>query len=204
MGKEAVGSMVVFVGGRPSRADYRRFRIKTVEGIDDYKMMREVIRRRYGRAIEEKQELTDLVIIDGGKGHLSAAKAQLEELGLKDLPVVSIAKQHEYIFKPDREAPFVFSPTSPFLHLVRHIRDEAHRFAITYHRMLHKKEAMISRLDSIPGVGRVTKEKMLKRIGSVAKIRGMTETELAERAGLSEKIARSVLEALRNAPPPAP
>lgn len=201
MGKEAVGSMVVFVDGRPSRADYRRFRIKTVEGIDDYKMMREVLRRRYGRAIEEKQTLTDLVIIDGGKGHLSAAKAELDDLGLKDLPVISIAKQHEYIFKPDREAPFVFSPTSPFLHLVRHIRDEAHRFAITYHRMLHKKEAMISRLDSIPGVGRVTKEKILRKIGSVTRVRTMTETELATRAGLTEKTARKVLDALKASTP---
>jgi excinuclease ABC subunit C len=197
-GKEAVGSMVVFVDGEPSRSDYRRFRIKTVSGIDDYLMMQEVIRRRYSRAIEEKQMLTDLVIIDGGKGHLGAAKKILDELGLGDLPIISIAKQHEHLFKPDREVPFVFPQSSPFLHLVRHIRDEAHRFAITYHRKLHKKEAMVSLLDEVPGVGPVTKYKILKRVGSLVKVRTMTEKELSEKAGLNEKTAQRVLEALRN------
>ena len=142
-GSEAVASMAVFVDGKPARGEYRKFRIKTVKGIDDYRMMQEVLRRRYTRVLDEKSSLPDLVVIDGGKGHLSAAHAQLKELGLADLPLVSIAKQHEYIYSPGRMAPYVFSPTSSHLALIRRLRDEAHRFAITYHRKLHRK-AMIA------------------------------------------------------------
>ncbi|MBI3252302.1 MAG: excinuclease ABC subunit UvrC [Candidatus Omnitrophica bacterium] len=141
-GEEAVGSMVVFVSGEPARSGYRRFRIRTVTGIDDYRMMREVVRRRYARLLNEKKTLPDLVVIDGGKGHLSAAKNVLDELGLKNLPVISIAKQHEHLFKPGREAPFIFPQSSPILQLVQRLRDEAHRFAIRYHRHLRKKEGL--------------------------------------------------------------
>ena len=195
MGQEAVGSMVVFVNGEPARSDYRRFRIKTVKGIDDYSMMREVIRRRYGRATEETT-LPDLVVIDGGKGHLGVVKAELDALGLTELPVVSIAKQHEHLFKPGREMPYVFPLSSPFLHLVRHLRDEAHRFAISYHRRLHKKEAIVSLLDAIPGVGPATRAKLLKKAGSVKKIAAMNVEELMERGQVSEKTARRILESL--------
>ncbi|HTL70751.1 MAG TPA: excinuclease ABC subunit UvrC [Candidatus Eisenbacteria bacterium] len=200
-GSEAVGSMVVFIDAKPARSEYRKFRIRTVQGIDDYQMMREVIRRRYARAIEEKQALTDLVVIDGGKGHLSAAKKELNALKLESLPVISIAKQHEYIFTPDREAPHIFSPTSPFLHLIRHLRDEAHRFAITYHRRLHKKEALVSILDGIRGVGPVTRQRLMKRVGGAKKIAAMPEEELAEKAGIPPAAARRILEALRASGP---
>ena len=195
-GREAVGSMVVFVDGRPHRAGYRRFRIRTVTGIDDYQMMREVVRRRYGKALAGKQTLPDLVVIDGGKGHLSAAKAELERLGLQDLPMISIAKQHEHLFSPEREGPHIFSAASPVLGLIRYLRDEAHRFAITYHRRLHKTEALISRLDEVPGVGPKTRQKLLARIGSPTKIRTLSEGELAERGHLDRKTARRVLEFL--------
>lgn len=195
MGQEAVGSMVVFVDGEPARAEYRRFRIRTVTGIDDYGMMREVIRRRYGRALEEKRSVPDLVVIDGGKGHLSAAKAELDALGLVELPVISIAKQHEHLFKPGREAPYVFPLSSPFLHIVRHLRDEAHRFAITYHRRLHKKEAIVSLLDAIPGVGPVTRARLLKKAGSVRRIASMSIEQLMEKGRVGEKTARAILEA---------
>lgn len=196
MGQEAVGSMVVFVDGEPARSDYRRFRIKTVKGIDDYRMMREVISRRYGRAVAEKTPLPDLVVIDGGKGHLGVAKAELDALGLTELPIISIAKQHEHLFKPGRETPYVFSLSSPFLHLIRHLRDEAHRFAITYHRRLHKKEAIVSLLDGVPGVGPVTRAKLLKKAGSVKKIAAMSVEELMERGTVTEQIARRILETL--------
>lgn len=137
-GKEAVGSMVVFIDAKPSRENYRRFKIRTVEGIDDYEMMREVIRRRYTRVLEEKQPWPDLVVIDGGKGHLAAAKKELDRLGFKTLPILSIAKQHEHLFLPARETALILPQNSPVLQLIQHLRDEAHRFAITYHRKLHR------------------------------------------------------------------
>ncbi len=140
-GRESVGSMVVFSDGEPSRRDYRRFRIRSVEGIDDYRMMCEVVRRRYERVLREGLKRPDLILIDGGKGHLSAVKGQLEAMGLADQPILSIAKQHEIVFSPARTAPYVLSPSSPTLQMIRHLRDEAHRFAISYHRRLHRKEA---------------------------------------------------------------
>ena len=143
-GKEAVASMVVFIGGKPARSAYRKFRIRTVQGIDDYQMMKEVIRRRYSGSLADKTPRPDLIVIDGGKGHLSAAKNELENLGLSDLPVVSIAKQHEHIFSPGRANPHVLGPTSAALQLMRHLRDEAHRFAIRYHRSLHRKKVLQS------------------------------------------------------------
>ena len=196
-GREAVGSMVVFVEGKPARQDYRRFRIRTVEGIDDYRMIREVVRRRYSRLLEEKKALPDLVVIDGGKGHLTSAKKELDALGLADLPVISIAKQHEHLFKHESDRPIIFPQNAPLLHLLQYLRDEAHRFAIGYHRRLHKKEALMSLLDRIPGVGPKTRERLLKKVGSVQKIASLSERELGERAGLSGSKARVILQTLR-------
>ncbi len=142
-GKEAVGSMVVFEEGEPLKRDYRRFRVKTVSGIDDYRMMREVVKRRYAGTLSEKLPKPDVVLIDGGKGHLGAAQKAMEEIH-SDLPLLSIAKQHEIIFSPKRETPYILPPTSPALQMIRHLRDEAHRFAITYHRKLHLKAALAS------------------------------------------------------------
>jgi excinuclease ABC subunit C len=196
MGKEAVGSMVVFMNGRPARSEYRLFRIRTVRGIDDYEMMREVVRRRYTRVLAEKQRLPDLILIDGGKGHLAAAKKELDALDLKDLPVISIAKQHEHIFTPGKETPFVFPLSSPILHLVQNLRNEAHRFAISHFRRLHKKEAMVSALDSIPGIGPKTREKLLRKFGSVSRIKKLSEEELVSSGGLSRRTARNIVEKL--------
>ncbi len=142
-GAEAVGSMSVFLSGRPARSEYRKFRIKTVKGIDDYRMMREVIHRRYLGSLAEKTARPDLIVIDGGKGHLAAVYSLLVETGLQDIPIISIAKQHEYLYLPKRSAPLVFPPNSPHLALIRRLRDEAHRFAITYHRKLHRKAAFV-------------------------------------------------------------
>lgn len=196
-GKEAVGSMVVFENGEPARSEYRRFRIKTVQGIDDYLMMKEVLRRRYSRILEEKMPLPDLIVIDGGKGHLAAAKSQLDALGLQDQPVMSIAKQHEHLFLPGNPQPFIFPQSSPILHLMQRLRDEAHRFAITYHRMLHRKEAIISRLDEIPGVGPKTRELLLKRVGSVKKIKQTAPEEIAEKTGISVQKVEKILGSLK-------
>ena len=142
-GKEAVGSMVVFLDGVPARSEYRRFKIRTVRGIDDYKMMKEVIRRRYSGTLSQNTPLPDLVLIDGGKGHLAAAKEILDELSLSQLPLVSIAKQHEHLFFPGKIGPMILPQSSAVLNMLRYLRDEAHRFAIQYHRRLRGKAALI-------------------------------------------------------------
>ncbi len=139
-GKEAVGSMVSFVNGKPAKDDYRRFKIRFVSGADDYEMMREVIKRRYERVKRERLPSPDLIIIDGGKGHLNAALSVLEEIGFGGLPVIGIAKKLEHIYLKGRKEPVIFSHSSPILHLVQRLRDEAHRFAIGYHHILRRKK----------------------------------------------------------------
>jgi len=138
-GQQAVGSVVRFNNGLPDKSNYRRFKIKTVSAIDDYAMMREVVQRRYSRLIKENRKLPDLVMIDGGKGHLDTAKKTLTSLNLKTLPVISLAKKDELIFTTDKSEPLALTKDNPALQLLQHIRDEAHRFAITYHRLVRKK-----------------------------------------------------------------
>ncbi|MDB4349585.1 excinuclease ABC subunit UvrC [Omnitrophica bacterium] len=139
-GKEAVGSMVSFYDGDPDKNNYRKFRIKTVVVIDDYKMMREVVRRRYRRLLDEKRVLPDLIIIDGGRGHLTSALKELKALGIKKIPVIGIAKEFEHIYIPKRQLPVILPKDSSVLQLIRRIRDEAHRFARSYHLVLRKKK----------------------------------------------------------------
>jgi len=138
-GKQAVGSMVSFYRGNPDKNNYRRFRIKDCPGIDDYKMLAEVVRRRYSRLIKENSALPDLLLIDGGKGHLLAASRQVKELGL-DLPLVSIAKKEELVYSSNNEHGLSFADDTPALNLIRRVRDEAHRFAVSYHLLLRRKE----------------------------------------------------------------
>jgi excinuclease ABC subunit C len=138
-GKEATGSMVSFYRGFADKDNYRRFRIKTVEAIDDYAMLREVIKRRYARVIEEKLPLPDLVLIDGGRAHLLVAQKEIERLGL-DIPLVSIAKEKENLYIKNSIRPINLGTATPALNLIRRIRDEAHRFAISYHHVLHRKK----------------------------------------------------------------
>jgi excinuclease ABC subunit C len=139
MGEAATGSLIYFYKGNPDKDEYRRFRIKTVSGVDDYAMIKEIVRRRYTRSIEERKKLPDLILIDGGKGHLSAACAELEALGLKDIPVVGIAKEFEHLYLKDKKDPIILPKESKALHLLQRIRDEAHRFAISYHKRLMSK-----------------------------------------------------------------
>jgi len=139
-GDSAVGSMVVFSGGKPENKSYRKFKIKTVTGIDDVGMMKEVIRRRYMRLLRERGLLPDLILVDGGKGQVNGAKGILKELGLDRIPVAGLAKGEELIFLPQRSRPIRLPSSSSALHLIQHIRDEAHRFAIRYHRLLEKKK----------------------------------------------------------------
>ncbi|MDD5005085.1 MAG: excinuclease ABC subunit UvrC [Candidatus Omnitrophica bacterium] len=139
LGNEAVGSMVTFIGGKPCKNDYRRFRIKIVKNIDDYKMLGEILHRRYNRVIEESLDKPDLIVIDGGRGHLNVASGELRYLGL-DIPIIAIAKDQELIYTVTRELPLKLDRHSGVLQLIQQLRDEAHRFAINYHKLLRKKK----------------------------------------------------------------
>ncbi|MBI3318586.1 MAG: UvrB/UvrC motif-containing protein, partial [Candidatus Omnitrophica bacterium] len=191
-GRKAVGSMVTFVDGKPFKGGYKRFKIKTVEGIDDYAMMQEVVRRRY----EAGGILPDLVVIDGGRGHLNAALEVLRELKL-DLPAVGIAKEFEELFLPQMTRPVLLPPSSRALQLIQRLRDEAHRFAIGYHRLLRGKRALASVLDEIPGIGPRKKQDLLVRFGSVEGMRRATAEELAQVRGISAMLAQRISQHLR-------
>jgi excinuclease ABC subunit C len=199
-GTATVGSMVVFEEGRPRTGEYRRFRIRTVEGQDDFASHREVLRRRFRRALEPEEgsteelrwRLPDLVIIDGGKGQVSAARGVLDELGLHDLPVVGLAKEREELFLPGRAAPVLLPPTSSALFLVQRLRDEAHRFAVTYHRQLRGRAATRSALDEIPGVGPARKRALLRVFGSSKALRRASADEIAAVPGISRDLAERI------------
>jgi excinuclease ABC subunit C len=183
-GADVVASMVVFEDGRPRKSDYRKFRIRGLGGEpDDFAAMREVVSRRYRRLLEEGGELPDLILIDGGRGQLNAATAALEELGIGHQPVASLAKREEEIYTPGREQPLALPRSSPVLQLVQRVRDEAHRFAIGFHRQTRARRTLTSELDEIPGVGPSRRRKLLSRFGSVRGVRGATLEELATSVG---------------------
>ena len=183
-GSDIVASMVAFVDGAPKKSDYRKFRIKDVVGApDDFASMREVVGRRYRRLLEEGKDLPDLVLIDGGKGQLGAAVDALEALGLGEQPVASLAKREELIFVRGREGPIALPRASPILQLVQRVRDEAHRFAVGFHRQARKARTLHSELDDIKGVGPTKRRKLLSRFGSLRGVRGASEAELASAVG---------------------
>jgi excinuclease ABC subunit C len=178
-GTDKVASMVVWEEGRMKKADYRKFIIRTVEGNDDFASMREVVGRRYAKA-----SVPGLILIDGGLGQLHAAAQALEEIGIVDMPLASIAKREEIIYVLGHEdEPVVLDRFSPILHLVQTIRDEAHRFAVTFHRTRRNARTLTSELDAIPGVGEITVRKLLKEFGSSTLVRQASEEELAKRVG---------------------
>ncbi|MDQ3646865.1 MAG: excinuclease ABC subunit UvrC [Actinomycetota bacterium] len=207
---EAVGSMVVFEDGLPKRSDYRRFKIKWTEGPDDVAMMGEVIRRRFARLRDDAQDPSDearsrrfayppnLVVIDGGKGQLNRAVEVMGELGVGDLPTISLAKRMEEVFLPDRAEPVEIPRTSESLYLLQQIRDEAHRFALTYHRLRRGKRMTQSALDGIEGLGEVRRKKLLKEFGSVKRIRAASLEELRAVPGIPGAVALSVHSALHD------
>jgi len=202
-GRSAVGSMVVFDKGKPKTAHYRRFRIKTVPAADDYAMLREVIRRRFGRfkngatsGADSWAILPDLILIDGGRGQLNSVLEAMDEVGVKSVPVASIAKENEEIFIPKRIKPIILPHTSPGLQLLQRLRDEAHRFALSYHHHIHKKVSLASALDSIPGIGPRRKRNLLRQFGSVSAIKGATLEQLTATDGLNINIARRIKEYL--------
>jgi excinuclease ABC subunit C len=179
-GTDKVASMVVWEDGKMKKADYRKFIIRTVVGNDDFASMREVVTRRYTRLRDEKQPMPGLVLIDGGLGQLHAAAEALEAIGIVDQALASIAKREEIIYVYGQEdEPVILDRFSPILHLVQSIRDEAHRFAVTFHRSLRNTRQLTSELDTIAGVGKKTVQKLLKEFGSSARVRAATETQLA-------------------------
>lgn len=183
-GTTPVSSMVCFKKGRPSKKDYRHFNIKTVSGPDDFASMREVVYRRYKRVLDENQPLPDLIVIDGGKGQLSAAAEALHELGLYGkMPMIGIAKRLEEIYYPEDPFPLHIDKKSESLRLLQQIRDEAHRFAITFHRKKRSQSAIATQLEMIPGLGPKTIEKLLKTYKSVANIQAASEEELIQLIG---------------------
>ncbi|MBI3323152.1 MAG: excinuclease ABC subunit UvrC [Candidatus Omnitrophica bacterium] len=190
-GREPVGSMVTFLDGKPWKDGYRRFKIKTVTGIDDYAMMKEVLRRRFS----EPWPAPDLVLIDGGRGHLNAGLEVLKEVR-PGMPAVGIAKEYEQLFISSRSAPVVLPPESRALQLCQRVRDEAHRFAIGYHRLLRGKDALASALDDIPGIGPRKKQDLLVRFGSVEAMRSAAAEELAQVRGIDPLLAQRIAERL--------
>ena len=183
-GTNPVASCVVFRDGKPSRKEYRHYNVKTVVGADDFASMREIVYRRYRRLLDEGAELPDLIIVDGGKGQLSSAYGVLCELGLAgQVPVVGLAKRIEEIFYPGDPMPYYLSRTGEPLKVVCHIRDEAHRFGITFHRQKRSKSFIHSELEQIPGIGNRTIQALLRRFRTVAAVRRASEEELAAVAG---------------------
>jgi excinuclease ABC subunit C len=175
-GAETVASMVVWEKGAMKKADYRKFQVKTVSGVDDFASMREIIHRRYLRLQEDKKPMPSLVLIDGGLGQLHAAAAALEEIGLMTQPLASIAKREEIIYVHGQEDdPVVLDRRSPVLHVIQKIRDESHRFAVTYHRKRRQMRDRTSELDEIPGVGAITRQRLLEHFGSVRALKQTAE-----------------------------
>ena len=197
MGAQSVASMVVWEDGQAKKSDYRKFRIKTVEGANDFASIQEVVTRRYGET--EDLPLPDLVLVDGGLGQLAAALDGLRKVGHADLPVIGLAKargeKEERIFLAGRKNPIVLHPSSPATHLVQRIRDEAHRFAITYHRQLRGRTMVASRLDAIPGIGEARRKNLLRQFGSLEKIAEATDEQLRD-AGVNAKTAAELRHAL--------
>ena len=199
-GSDTVGSMVVFEEGKPRSGEYRRFKIRTVEGPNDFASHQEVLRRRFRRARsgEEGSEealrwaMPDLVIIDGGRGQVSAAKEVLDELGLHDLPLAGIAKEREELFLPGAAVPIVLPPTSSALYLVQRLRDEAHRFAITYHRDLRSKRQTRSAFDDLPGVGPKRRRALLRVFGSTKRVREAPVEQIAAVPGIGAALAAKI------------
>jgi len=212
-GTESVASMTVFEEGKPVPQQYRRFKIRTVTGPDDFASMREVLNRRLSRGREERElvntgqmssreakfhRFPDLLVVDGGKGQLSSAVAALEEQGFSYLPVCGLAKEEELIFLPDRAEPVRLPARSPALKMLQRLRDEAHRFAVTYHRQLRGQRNLRSMLEEIVGIGAVRRRELLKAFGSVEKIKAAQIEELAAVSGMNHRAAQAVYDFFRD------
>lgn len=203
-GTDTVASCVWFQNGRPLRAEYRKFKVKSVEGIDDFASMNEVVDRYFRRRLDEERPLPDLVLIDGGKGQLNAAAESLRTVGLEHLPIISLAKREEEIFVLGRSESIRLPRRSPALRMLQQARDEAHRFAITFQRKRRSVRTITSELLRIPGVGENKRRQLLTAFGSLQGIRNATPEQIAELPGFSVKGAQRILEALRQSDALAP
>ncbi len=203
-GQHAVASMVVLEWGRPAKEEYRRFKVKSeLPSPSDVDMLKEALRRRFARALRGEKgwgRLPDLLLLDGGKPQLSAALEVLEEVGLTDIPVCALAKGVEAIYLPDQDEPLILPRNSPALHLLQRARDEAHRFAISYHRKLRGKEALSSLLDQVPGIGEARKRLLLEHFDSLEALKGATVDEIARLPGMNRKVAQKLKEFLEGQP----
>ena len=199
MGQESVGAMVVFEGGQPKKSDYRKFKIKTVEGPNDFASIQEMLRRRLQRGIEgdgKFADMPDLIVIDGGKGQLSAAMEVERELCV-EIPTVGLAKKYEEVFKPEQSQSVLLPRNSQALFLLQRIRDEAHRFGLTFHRNLRSKRQTRSALDEIPGIGEKRRLALLKHFGSVDKMKLASLEELTHAPGMNRPAAERLFQSLR-------
>jgi len=203
-GTDTVASCVWFQNGRPYRAEYRKFKVKTVEGIDDFASMGEVVSRYFTRRQNEEKSLPDLVVVDGGKGQLNAAHAALDALGLGAMPIISLAKREEEIFVLGRSESLRLPRRSPALRMLQQARDEAHRFAITFQRKRRSIRTMTSELLRIPGVGESKRRQLLAAFGSLQGVRDATPEAIAALPGFGQKTAERILETLRSTAPDAP
>ena len=188
---DMVASLVVFADGKPKKSDYRKFKIRTVEGPDDFASMQEVVERRYARLLQEKSMLPDLIMVDGGKGQLSSAIEVLRKLGLTAVPIIGLAKRLEEVFLPNQDESIQLPRTSSGLRLMQQIRDEAHRFAITFHRSVRTKRIIQTELDMIQGVGKKRAEELLGTLGSMQGVREATEEQLTIIVGKS--VAKNII-----------
>ena len=187
-GTNPVSACVVFKNAKPSKKDYRHFNVKTVEGPNDFASMEEAVYRRYRRLIDEEQSLPQLIIIDGGKGQLSSALKALEDLDLRGkIAIIGIAKRLEEIYFPEDSVPLYLDKRSETLRVIQQLRDEAHRFGITFHRQKRSKSAIISELDEVEGIGEKTRETLLQHFKSVKRIQEATEEELVKVVGFRGK-----------------
>jgi excinuclease ABC subunit C len=191
-GAYPVASMVCFVNGQSKKSEYRRFRIRTISTPDDFTMMKEAVRRRYRRIVQEDLPKPDLILIDGGKGQLSAACAALSEVGVENLPIIALAKRLDEVYIPHVSDPQNIRRDSSALRLLQRIRDEAHRFAVTYHRQLRKKKTLKSLLEAIPGIGPRRRDQLLTRFGSLKKIKMASIEDLIGVEGMTTQLARDV------------
>lgn len=197
-GSDIVASMVVFIDGRPAKAEYRKFKMKTVHDNNDFASMHEVILRRFRRSQDGDWPWPDLVIIDGGKGQLNAALDAIETVGAECPPIFGLAKREEEVFLPGKKDPLILPANSPSLHLVQQVRDEAHRFAVTFQRQLRGKRMTASVLDEVSGLGPARKKKLIEQFGSVAKLRDLSPEELESQAGLPKAVAAALYRALHD------
>lgn len=197
-GTDSVASLVVFENGRPKKSDYRHFKIKTVTGPDDFASMAEVVERRITRLLNEERPLPDLILVDGGKGQLSAAHAVLRKLGLADQPIIGIAKRLEEVFVPNVSEAQTLPKHSPSLRLLQQLRDEAHRFAITHHRRLRSKRIISSELDGIPGIGPARRKALFQHFGSVKKMSEASLSSFECIAGITPEIAKDIIKKLNS------